>query len=138
MSDNFQQIYTRPAWQIIVLAIAPAIGLGICRFAYALVPPDMRESLGWSWSMAGLMNTVSSAGYLIGAIVVTLAFSVGQTLGPIATGAITDAFGSLSYALNVSAAMLVAGVVACMIHTIVTRDGTPRTHPLQHGGNARC
>jgi predicted MFS family arabinose efflux permease len=67
---------------------------------------------------------------------VTLAFSVGQTLGPIATGAMTDAFGSLSYALNVSAAMLVAGVVACMIHTIVTRDGTPRTQPLQHGGSA--
>jgi MFS family permease len=66
---------------------------------------------------------------------VTLAFSVGQTLGPIATGAMTDAFGSLSYALNVSAAMLVAGVVACMIHTIVTRDGTPRTQPLQHGGS---
>jgi predicted MFS family arabinose efflux permease len=408
MSDNFRQIHTRPAWLIIVLAIAPAIGLGICRFAYALVLPDMRESLGWSWSTAGLMNTVNSAGYLIGAVaasrvirrfgmlanlkygtvicivtlalpaitdnavifgasrlisgiagafamisgsalashiaqaqpsrqafylslfyigpavgilisgfvapfmlewfgagswwivwaalaaisavmamalpavrlsepgppagaakatvrtgsiifyligytlfgagyiaymtfmiayvrnagagaaaqcafwtcigvgaiaqpwvwggamakaasgrltalllaltavgalipllgntplvlaisaavfgnaffavvssatafarlnyppnawpssiaLVTLAFSVGQTLGPIATGAMTDAFGSLSYALNVSAAMLVAGVVACMIHTIVTRDGTPRTQPLQHGGSA--
>jgi predicted MFS family arabinose efflux permease len=408
MSDNSRQIYTRPAWLIIVLAIAPAIGLGICRFAYARVLPDMRESLGWSWSTAGLMNTVNSAGYLIGAVaasrvirrfgmlanlkygtvicivtlalpaitdnavifgasrlisgiagafamisgsalashiaqaqpsrqafylslfyigpavgilisgfvapfmlewfgagswwivwaalaaisavmamalpavrlsepgppagaakatvrtgsiifyligytlfgagyiaymtfmiayvrnagagaaaqcafwtcigvgaiaqpwvwggamakaasgrltalllaltavgalipllgntplvlaisaavfgnaffavvssatafarlnyppnawpssiaLVTLAFSVGQTLGPIATGAMTDAFGSLSYALNVSAAMLVAGVVACMIHTIVTRDGTPRTQPLQHGGSA--
>ncbi len=408
MSYNSQQIYPRPAWLIIALAIAPAIGLGICRFAYALVLPDMRESLGWSWSMAGLMNTVNSAGYLIGALaasavirrfgmlatvkyctvvciatlglsaitdnavtfgasrlisgitgafamisggalashiaqaqptrqafylslfyigpavgilisgfvapfllewlgagswrivwavlaaisaamalalpavrlseptpaagaskseirtgpiifyligytlfgagyiaymtfmiayvrnagagaaaqsafwtcigvgaivqpwvwgsamakaasgrltalllaitavgalipllgntplvlalsaavfgnaffavvssatafarlnysrnvwpssiaLVTLAFSIGQTLGPIATGAITDAFGSLSYALNVSAAMLVAGVVACMIHTIVTRDGTPRTQPLRQGGNA--
>jgi len=67
---------------------------------------------------------------------VTLAFSIGQTLGPIATGAITDAFGSLSYALNVSAAMLVAGVVACMIHTIVTRDGKPGTQLLQQGGSA--
>jgi len=67
---------------------------------------------------------------------VTLAFSVGQTLGPIATGAMTDAFGSLSYALNVSAAMLVAGVAACMIHTMVTRDGKPRTHPLQQGRSA--
>jgi hypothetical protein len=48
MSDNSQQAYARPAWLITVLAIAPAIGLGICRFAYALVLPDMRESLGWS------------------------------------------------------------------------------------------
>ena len=31
----------------------------------------------------------------------TISFGVGQTLGPIAVGAITDAFGSLSYALNV-------------------------------------
>jgi hypothetical protein len=55
MSDNSQQAYARPAWLITVLAIAPAIlaiapaiGLGICRFAYALVLPDMRENLGWS------------------------------------------------------------------------------------------
>ena len=30
----------------------------------------------------------------------TIAFGIGQTLGPIATGAVTDAMGSLSYALN--------------------------------------
>jgi predicted MFS family arabinose efflux permease len=42
----------------------------------------------------------------------TIAFGVGQTLGPIATGAITDAMGSLSYALNAGAAMLAAGAVA--------------------------
>ena len=41
----------------------------------------------------------------------TIAFGVGQTLGPIAVGAITDAMGSLSYALNVSAAMLAVGAV---------------------------
>ena len=68
MSSNPQQPYTRPAWLIIVLAIAPAIGLGICRFAYALVLPDMRESLGWSYSTAGFMNTINAAGYLIGAL----------------------------------------------------------------------
>jgi hypothetical protein len=33
-------------------------------------------------------------------------------LGPIAVGAVTDAFGSLSYALNVSAAMLGLGAIA--------------------------
>ena len=43
----------------------------------------------------------------------TIAFGIGQTLGPIAVGAITDAMGSLSYALNVSAAMLALGAVAC-------------------------
>jgi len=64
MSANSAQAH----WLIIVLSIAPAIGLGICRFAYALVLPDMRDSLGWSYSTAGFMNTVNAAGYLAGAL----------------------------------------------------------------------
>ena len=51
-----------------MLSLAPAIGLGIGRFAYSLVLPDMRESLGWSYSTAGFMNTVNAAGYLAGAL----------------------------------------------------------------------
>ena len=42
----------------------------------------------------------------------TIAFGIGQTLGPVVIGAITDAFGSLSYALNAGAAMLALGAVA--------------------------
>jgi predicted MFS family arabinose efflux permease len=53
---------------ILLLSLAPAIGLGIGRFAYSLVLPDMRESLQWSYSAAGFMNTVNAAGYLIGAL----------------------------------------------------------------------
>src|SRR6185369_4410544 len=73
MSENSKPTFAQPAWLITILAIAPAIGLGICRFAYALVLPNMRESLGWSWSMAGLMNTINSAGYLIGALAASAA-----------------------------------------------------------------
>ena len=39
----------------------------------------------------------------------TISFGIGQTLGPIVVGAITDAVGSLSFALNISAAMLALG-----------------------------
>jgi predicted MFS family arabinose efflux permease len=42
----------------------------------------------------------------------TIAFGIGQTLGPLFTGAITDALGNLSYALNAGAAMLAIGAVA--------------------------
>ena len=42
----------------------------------------------------------------------TIAFGIGQTLGPTFTGAITDVMGSLSYALNAGAAMLAAGAIA--------------------------
>ena len=52
-----------------MLALAPTIGLGIGRFAYSLVLPDMRDTLGWSYSAAGFMNTVNAAGYLAGALI---------------------------------------------------------------------
>ncbi|MGZ5814253.1 MAG: YbfB/YjiJ family MFS transporter, partial [Xanthobacteraceae bacterium] len=46
-----------PARLILILSLAPTIGLGIGRFAYSLVLPDMRDALGWSYSAAGFMNT---------------------------------------------------------------------------------
>ena len=63
------QIYAHPARLILILSLAPTIGLGIGRFAYALVLPDMRDSLGWSYSAAGFMNTINAAGYLAGALI---------------------------------------------------------------------
>jgi predicted MFS family arabinose efflux permease len=63
------QPYAHPARLILILSLGPIIGLGIGRFAYALVLPDMRDSLGWSYSSAGFMNTINAAGYLAGALV---------------------------------------------------------------------
>ena len=42
---------------ILILSLAPTVGLGLGRFAYSLVLPDMRDRLGWSYSSAGFMNT---------------------------------------------------------------------------------
>jgi hypothetical protein len=52
-----------------------------------------------------------AAAWPAGIAAMTISFGIGQTLGPIAVGAITDAMGSLSYALNVSAAMLALGAL---------------------------
>ncbi|WP_291855613.1 YbfB/YjiJ family MFS transporter [Bradyrhizobium sp.] len=62
------QPYPHPARLILILSLAPTVGIGIGRFAYALVLPDMREALVWSYSAAGFMNTVNAAGYLAGAL----------------------------------------------------------------------
>ena len=60
----------------------------------------------------------------------TIAFGIGQTLGPVVTGAITDALGSLSYALNAGAAMLALGAVACGVsEEIDVRLVKQRIHP---------
>lgn len=67
-APNQVSTYTHPAWLILILSLAPTIGLGIGRFAYSLVLPDMRDSLGWSYSAAGFMNTINAVGYLMGAL----------------------------------------------------------------------
>ncbi len=68
-SPDRPQVAAHPARLILILSLAPTIGLGIGRFAYALVLPDMRDSLHWSYSAAGFMNTINAVGYLAGALV---------------------------------------------------------------------
>ncbi|MHB1486082.1 MAG: YbfB/YjiJ family MFS transporter [Acidimicrobiales bacterium] len=61
------------------LALGPAISLGFARFAYALLLPAMRADLGWSFSVAGAMNTANALGYLAGALLaVPMARRVGS------------------------------------------------------------
>lgn len=61
-----------PAGQIIGLAVALSLGvaiaLGVTRFAYGLLLPSMKTDLGWSYTLAGAMNTANALGYLIGAV----------------------------------------------------------------------
>mgnify|MGYP003641542730 CR=1 FL=1 len=52
----------------LVLSLGAAISLGITRFAYGLLLPPMRDDLGWSYALAGGMNTANAAGYLLGAL----------------------------------------------------------------------
>lgn len=52
----------------VVLSLGAAVSLGITRFAYGLLLPPMRADLGWSYTLAGAMNTANAAGYLLGAL----------------------------------------------------------------------
>lgn len=52
----------------LALSLGPAVSLGITRFAYGLLLPVMRDDLGWSYTLAGAMNTANAAGYLLGAL----------------------------------------------------------------------
>jgi predicted MFS family arabinose efflux permease len=51
------------------LALGAAVSLGITRFAYGLLLPAMRSDLGWSYTLAGGMNTANAMGYFLGALV---------------------------------------------------------------------
>ena len=52
----------------LALSLGAAVSLGITRFAYGLLLPPMREDLGWSYTLAGAMNTFNAVGYLLGAL----------------------------------------------------------------------
>ncbi|KRC12263.1 MFS transporter [Hydrogenophaga sp. Root209] len=52
----------------LALSLGAAVSLGITRFAYGLLLPPMREDLGWSYTLAGAMNTFNALGYLLGAL----------------------------------------------------------------------
>jgi predicted MFS family arabinose efflux permease len=52
----------------LALALGAAVSLGITRFAYGLLLPTMRADLGWSYTLAGAMNTANAMGYLLGAL----------------------------------------------------------------------
>lgn len=53
---------------VFLLAALPAVGLGLARFGYALVVPDMADDLAWSYAEAGWPNAANAAGYLGGAL----------------------------------------------------------------------
>ena len=52
----------------LALSMGAAVSLGITRFSYGLLLPPMRADLGWSYALAGGMNTANAAGYLLGAL----------------------------------------------------------------------
>src|SRR5258706_4490526 len=125
------QSYVHPAGLILILSLAPTVGLGIGRFAYSLVLPDMRDALGWSYSAAGFMNTVNAGGYLAGALMAsqlvkrfglsaavrwgTLACLASLALCALSGNFIILSFARLLAGLGAAAGFVAGGALAAMI-----------------------
>lgn len=58
--------------------MGPAVALGIARLSYALLLPQMRTDLRWSYEAAGALNTANAIGYLAGALA---AAPIGKRIG---------------------------------------------------------
>ena len=71
-----------PFAKISLLALGPALGLGIARFAYGLLLPPMKMDLGISYAQAGWLNTINAVGYILGAMTAAL---VARRLGTVRT-----------------------------------------------------
>ena len=63
----------------LALSLGAAVAIGVTRFAYGLLLPPMRADLGWSYTLAGAMNTANALGYLLGALGAPVAM---RYLGP--------------------------------------------------------
>ncbi len=59
-----RQAITLALW----VSLGSVVSLGITRFSYGLLLPPMRADLGWSYTLAGAMNTANALGYLLGAL----------------------------------------------------------------------
>lgn len=84
---------------VLALAMASAIALGVSRFAYALILPDMRADLGWSYALAGWLNASNAIGYLLGALAAPRAIAARGAFAMMVVGAGACALGVLACAL---------------------------------------
>ncbi len=53
----------------LLLGLGPGAAIGLGRFAYALLLPDMQVALGLTLAQAGLLGSANTGGYLLGALV---------------------------------------------------------------------
>ncbi len=62
------ELSASPFLLALALSLGAAVSLGITRFAYGLLLPPMRADLGWTYTLAGSMNTINALGYFVGAL----------------------------------------------------------------------
>ncbi|NVO58220.1 YbfB/YjiJ family MFS transporter [Rhodobacteraceae bacterium B1Z28] len=59
---------TNPWLILLGLALGVSISNAFGRFAYGLILPSMKSSLGWNLTQSGWLNTSNSIGYIVGSI----------------------------------------------------------------------
>ena len=104
----------------LAIALGAAISLGITRFAYGLLLPSMRADLGWSYALAGGMNTANAAGYFLGALACPwLMRRFGPSLllvvGSLLAGAFMVASGFVTQTEGLLAQRLLAGMASALV-----------------------
>ncbi|EGI76338.1 YbfB/YjiJ family MFS transporter [Hylemonella gracilis] len=72
LADEQAFVARHPILTALALSLGTAIALGVARFSYALLLTPMRDDLGWSYLVAGGMNTGNALGYLLGALATPL------------------------------------------------------------------
>ena len=111
---------TAPFAIALALSLGAAISLGMSRFSYALLLAPMRADLGWTYLLAGAMNTANALGYLIGALATPALMRRFGAQKLLVGGALLTAFFMLLSGLVIDAGLLLvqrtlAGVASALI-----------------------
>ncbi|MCW5655536.1 YbfB/YjiJ family MFS transporter [Hydrogenophaga sp.] len=104
----------------LALSLGAAVSLGITRFAYGLLLPPMRGDLGWSYTLAGAMNTFNAAGYLVGALATPWLLRRASPMGLLLVGSLLASVfmalsGFFTSAVPLLAQRLLAGVASALV-----------------------
>ena len=108
-------------WAIaLALSLGAAVALGLSRFSYGLLLPPMREDLGWTYLVAGSMNTANAFGYFGGALITPwLMRRLGVwrvlMLGAVLAGLFMLATGVLTDTTALMLQRLLAGVASALV-----------------------
>jgi predicted MFS family arabinose efflux permease len=111
---------THPLLTALALSLGAALSLGMSRFSYALLLPPMRADLGWTYLLAGAMNTGNAFGYFVGALLTpALMRRVGaQTalfIGAILTGVFMILCGFITDANSLLVQRVLSGVASAFV-----------------------
>ncbi len=108
----------------LALSMGAAVSLGIARFAYGLLLPPMRADLGWSYLLAGAMNTANALGYLLGALVLPHLLKRFEASQVLVLGAVlASVFMALSGFFTATSALLLQRLLAGMASALVFATG---------------
>jgi predicted MFS family arabinose efflux permease len=107
-------------WLALALSVGAALSLGVTRFAYGLLLPPMRADLGWSYTLAGSMNTVNALGYLLGALITPrLLQRVGATRVLLMGAVLATVFMALSGFVTATGPLLLQRLLAGVASALV-------------------
>lgn len=111
----------RSVWALaLTLSLGAAVSLGITRFAYGLLLPAMRVDLGWSYTLAGAMNTANALGYFLGALLTPwLLHRVGPSTLLWAGSFLASVFMALSGFFTTTEPLLVQRLLAGVVSALV-------------------
>ena len=100
------------------------MSLGVTRFAYGLLLPPMRADLGWSYALAGFMNTANAMGSLLGALAMPrLLQRFGPALLVLGGAVLASVFMGLSGFFTDAAPLIVQRLLAGIASALVFSAG---------------